>query len=81
MADGIEFYGLPSTQETIHFAKMFDRVFDCLNGQNLTECILRRKPDLRPYKSPDDPRLQVTRTATDFSIASVAEAGLHRLSG
>ena len=32
---------------------------NCLNGRNLTECKLRRKPELRPYRSPDDPRLQV----------------------
>ena len=59
MADAMEFYGIPGTQETIPFARMFDQAFDCLNGRNLTECKLRRKPELRPYRSPDDPRLQV----------------------
>jgi len=59
VADAMEFYGIPDTKETIRFVRMFDKAFDCLNGRNLTECKLRRKPDLRPYRRCDDPRLQV----------------------
>lgn len=53
------FYEIPSSLETIHFIRMIDRAFDSLNGHNLTECRLKRKPNLRPYRSPDDPQLQV----------------------
>ena len=50
VADAMEFYGIPGTKETIGFVRMIDRAFDCLNGRNLMECKLRRKPDLRPYR-------------------------------
>ena len=48
VADATEFYEHPDTKETIWFVRMFDKAFDRLNGQNLTKCKLRRKPDLRP---------------------------------
>ena len=42
------------------FVKTFDRFIDCLNVRSMSESIRSRKPDLRPYRSPDDPRLQVS---------------------
>ena len=50
------------TEETEKFVRYFDKFFDCLNVRSLSECgVHSRKPDLRPYRSPDDPRLQVIR--------------------
>ena len=39
---------------------MFDKFFDCLNVRCISESVHRRKPDLRPYRSPDDARLKVS---------------------
>ena len=61
VASGLEFYQIPDTEETVKFIRIFDRVFDCLNGRSVLECKHRRKPDLRPYKSIDDDRLQVSK--------------------
>jgi hypothetical protein len=38
---------------------MFDKFFDFLNTRSLTEATRRRKPDVAPYKSINDPRLKV----------------------
>ena len=51
MANALDFYGLDETKETEKFARMFD---SCISAS-----IHHRKPDLRPYKSPDDKRLKV----------------------
>lgn len=47
------------TRETEIFVRNFDRFFDCLNIQSTDEWIRRRKPDLKPYSSPNDDRLKV----------------------
>ena len=47
------------TSETEKFVRIMDKFFDCLNGRNLKEHITRRKPNLRPYYSPNDGRLKV----------------------
>ena len=39
--------------------KYFDKFFDCLNVRCVSESVHSRKPDLRPYTSPDDSRLKV----------------------
>lgn len=48
--------GIPEMTETANFCLMFDRWFDCLNGRYLDEGTKKRKSDLLPYKSVDDPR-------------------------
>ncbi len=45
------------------FVKNFDKFFDCLNVRNMSSSIHTRKPDLRPYRDPGDPRLQVYRAS------------------
>ena len=47
------------TKETIRFVRIFDRFFDMLNTRSLEEHIYKIKPDLAPYRSPDDERLKV----------------------
>ena len=37
----------------------FDKFFDCLNVRSFSEWKASRKPDRKPYTSPDDPRLEV----------------------
>ena len=39
---------------------MFDKFLDCLGVRNLDEYRKNRKPNLRPYRSPDDERLTVS---------------------
>lgn len=39
--------------------RKLDRFFDCMNVRSYNECIYKRKPDLRPYRKLDDPRLTV----------------------
>ena len=34
--------------------------FDCLNVRSTKEAMFKRKPDLRPYRDPCDPRLSVS---------------------
>ena len=60
MASAFEFYGTAETAETQLFAKTFDKFFDCLNVRNLDEHRKKRKPNLKPYRNPDDERLAVS---------------------
>ena len=50
--------------ETAKLIKLVDRFFDCLNGRSQSEAIRKKKPDLMPYSSPDDPRFNVSRKHT-----------------
>ena len=50
---------MDETKETQTFVKNFDKFFDCLNVRSMSASIHSRKPDLRPYRDPNDPRLQV----------------------
>ncbi|XP_055955159.1 uncharacterized protein LOC126812587 [Patella vulgata] len=54
----IEEYGGEAATETAKFIKLVDRFFDCLNVRSLYEGERKRKPDLMPYTSVDDPRFQ-----------------------
>ena len=56
----LEYYGLEETTETQVFVKQFDRFFDCLNVRCVSKGAHKLKPDLRPYKDPDDSRLSVS---------------------
>ena len=55
----MEQYGTEEMSETSKFCLLFNRFFDCCNVRSLTEGHQKRNPDLMPYESPDDPRLQV----------------------
>ena len=52
----LQYFGDPATRETEKFILMFDRFFDCLNVRSNSK---QRKPDLLPYTSPNDERLEV----------------------
>ena len=45
--------------ETARFCHMLDRFFDCLNTRSIGEGRNKRKPDLEPYTSDQDERLNV----------------------
>ena len=60
VADAFTFFGDDAMSETEVFAQKFDWFFDCLNVRSLTEWRAKRKPDLKPYNSPDDSRLNVS---------------------
>ena len=59
VADALSYYGDPITKETEHFIRMFDDFFDCLNVRSLNEWQHKIKPNLKPYRSPNDSRLEV----------------------
>lgn len=47
--------------ETSTFCHMFDRFFDCFNTRSIGEGRNKRKPDLEPYTSDKDKRLDVCK--------------------
>jgi hypothetical protein len=57
----MEYIGDVSTKETERFVRFFDRFFDMLNTRSMEESIYKRKPDLAPYKTSEDTRLEVRR--------------------
>ena len=59
MADALAYFGDPRTEETEKFIRHFDKFFDCLNVRSFSEWKPSRKPDRKPYTSPDDPGLDV----------------------
>ena len=59
VANALEYCGEDETVETRAFIRLFDCFFDCLNVCCISESVLKRKPDLRPYKDPNDARLVV----------------------
>ena len=62
VANAMEYFGDEETLETRRFIRHFDRFFDCMNVRCTSEGVYKRKPDLRPYRDPSDPRLSVSRT-------------------
>ena len=56
VACALAYFEDPVTRETEKFVLMFDRFFDCLNVRSLSK---QQKPDLLPYTSPHDKRLEV----------------------
>ena len=57
----------PAVTTVITFIQTFDKFFDCLNVRSTREGYRKRKENLLPYKSIEDPRLQVC-TFTIFLI-------------
>lgn len=55
-----QFLNKDEFSETSKFCKMFDRFFDCMNVRSKGEGRNKRKPDLEPYQSVDDPRFHVS---------------------
>lgn len=58
-AIGLELEEKPYLAETQKFVTYFNKFFDCMNVRCLKECIHKRKPDVRPYNSTSDNRLEV----------------------
>ena len=52
---------------------MFDRFFDCMNTRRLTEGKEKRKPDLDPYRSPNDARLTLYALSVQMSCVHAIE--------
>ena len=61
IAKVFEYYGDEDedTLETQRFVTTFDCFFDMMNTRCLEEGMQKRKPDLAPYKSPNDDRLKI----------------------
>ena len=65
VCDAFSYFGDPTTKETEKFILMMDRFFDCLNVRSLNQWREKRKPDLKPYTSVNDPRLKVLTRITN----------------
>nr|XP_006814580.1 PREDICTED: uncharacterized protein LOC102809633 [Saccoglossus kowalevskii] len=61
VANAVSLFGQkgPHIAPTVEFIRNFDKFFDCLNVRSMIEGVRKRKPNLMPYRSPDDPRLQL----------------------
>ena len=60
VANALEYHGDRETVETANFVRLFDKFFDSFNVRSVDESILKRKPDLRPYRDPCDSRFTVS---------------------
>ena len=60
VANALEYYKDPRTEETELFIRKFDYFFDCLNVRSKREWITKKKQSLKPYTSPTDSRLSVS---------------------
>ena len=58
VADGLGYNGQSDTKETERFVRFFDRFFDMLNTRSVNESVYKRKPDLAPYRTAEDTRLE-----------------------
>lgn len=77
-AIGLELEDKPYLAETQKFVSNFNKFFDFMNVRCLKECILKRKPDVRPYNSTSDNRLEESIpwlyvARTDFTFTTVVE--------
>lgn len=50
---------------------MFDRFFDCLNVRSYSEGIRHLKPDLLPFRTPKDTRLEVASYYSTIVLLSI----------
>lgn len=55
----MDYYGDEDMSETARFVHIFDKFFDVLNTRHTDEAILKRKPNLSPYRTSTDSRLKV----------------------
>ena len=60
VANAFSYFDDPDTTETQRFVSLFDKFFDCLNVRSTNEWIGKRNPNLKPYTSPSDERLEVS---------------------
>lgn len=56
VASVLKAFGPPEASATAKLCEMVDGFFDCLNVRSKTEHVVKRKPFLAPYTSPDDRR-------------------------
>ena len=59
MAKALQLTGGDDVVETVRFISMMDKFFDCLNVNNFSTGIKKKKPFQQPYRSPNDFRLTV----------------------
>ena len=80
VANGFDFYGLEETKETEKFVHiMVDKFFDCLDVRCTSAGVHHRKPDLSPYRNPDDPRLKVSIYHLMYNNSEINTVHLQRL--
>ena len=68
VAHAMELMGDPEMTETIRFVCFFDRLFDWLNVSSLSEGRHLQKPDLYPYRTPNDKRFTVCAVVVSLLI-------------
>ena len=59
VSHALAYYNDPTTSETQKFCAIFDRFFDCMNVRAYSEGTKKSKPDLLPYRTPNDTRFKV----------------------
>lgn len=59
VADALTYEDNNETTETRVFIRLVDEFFDCLNGRNVLEGTMKRKPARLPYYRPNDERFKV----------------------
>ncbi len=71
VAKAFQYYDDPTTKEAQTFVSYFDKFFDCLNVRGLTGWLKKRKPNLKPYKSSKDERLEVSYIFSEWDSFDV----------
>ena len=69
VANALQFYGQSETKETERFIKFFDKFFDCLNVRGVNEDVTKKKPNLSPFRSPNDQCLVVCLTYINYTCS------------
>ena len=64
VANALDLYGKSETTETKKFVEIFNKFFDCLNVRSLEEHRRKKNPNLKPYRSATDERLEVSTCHT-----------------
>lgn len=54
------YFNEEGTDEVQQFVQLFDKFFDCVNVRDDQQWRRKRKPDLKPYRSLDDERFEVS---------------------
>ena len=76
VASVLKAFGPPEASATAKLCEMVDGFFDCLNVQSKTEHVVKRKPFLAPYTSPDDRRYGFVFT-TFVNLDNSQQANVH----
>ena len=58
VANALELTSRNTTVETVKFIRHMDKFFDIMNTRNFKESVKKKNENVKPFTSPDDPRLR-----------------------